>query len=252
MQKFTIFTIILSTIIITIVTELVVQDYLQRVFGQSASVMQANTFGAENFEDFVVPTKDVNTVSPAENLIQKLKNSAATTQTTDSSSLTSKLDSLQKNDDKPLTNTNNTVNSSGLSRIDALLPALQIPELKMIQSSYQDRLFQLINTSNIDFTDTQFATLQVQDNVIASVYEFKTRTEIDAEKAFDDIRILANSFPNISSNQTNQFGDKSFYINHTVKVGEVFVVIQRDDIIYAFAYKKDYHESFKTFFGILF
>ncbi len=253
MQKFTIFTIILSTIVVTIITELVVQDYLQRVYNPTA--LQASTLGADNFESFVTPVNESEeTKSPTETLIEKLQENDLKSDDSDqdTESLTEKLDNIRPSSRDEVIDQELTDNATLLSRVDTLLPALQLPGVALQKSAYQNKLFQLISTAEIDFAETAFATLQVDQEIIGSVYEFKARTEIDAEKAFDDIRILANSFPNISTNQTNQFGDKSFYINHLVKVGEVFVVVQRDDRIFAFAYKKDYHESFKTFFGVLF
>jgi len=254
MQKFTIFTIILSTIVVTIITELVVQDYLQRVYNPTA--LQASTLGADNFESFVTQVSESDSAkTPTETLIEKLQETALNPDDysdQDTRLLTEKLDNIRPSSRDEVIAEELTDNATLLSRVDTLLPALQLPGVALQKSTYQGKLFQLISTAEIDFAETAFGTLQVDQEIVGSVYEFKARTEIDAEKAFDDIRILANSFPNISTNQTNQFGDKSFYINHLVKVGEVFVVVQRDDRIFAFAYKKDYHESFKTFFGVLF
>ncbi len=251
MQKFTIFTIILSTIVVTIITELVVQDYLQRVYNPTA--LQTSTLGTNSFESYITPTKDPEAEkSTTETLIEKLRENDLNKDDNESESLAEKLQNIRPSSRDEVIKDEVSDNEILLERIDTLLPALQLPGVKLQKANYQNKLFQLISTSEIDFTETAFATLQIDQEVIGSVYEFKSRTEIDAEKAFDDMRILANSFPNITTNQTNQFGDKSFYINHLVKVGEVFVVVQRDDRIYAFAYKKDYHESFKTFFGVLF
>jgi hypothetical protein len=228
MQKFTIFTVILSVIIITIIAELVVQDYLQKVY---SPLVQTNTLGTSNFDDFIAPFADkAEEDTGTQELADRIKELIPST-------------------------TNNSIEvvaSKPFDEIIKLAPALQIPNLAFEQVTYENRLFQLIDTTSLNLSGAAAADINVGSAAIGSSYELKSRTPVDAEKNFDEIRILANSFPSIDTNQTNQFGDRSFYINHLVKVGEVFLVVQQDAVIYAFSYKKEYHETFKTFFGVLF
>lgn len=241
MQKFTIFTIILSTLIITVIAELVVQDYLQKVYSPSTQSLQANTLGTSNFDDFIAPfTAETKEDSNASELADRIK--ALIPKSSDSENDTTSTAEVIVQD----------TNIKPFARLIQLSPAMQINGLNYQESAYNNKLFQLIDTTTLTLSKTSFANIQVDNTIIGSAYELESRTSVDAEQNFDEIRILANSFPNIDTNQTNQFGDRSFYINHLVKVGEVFLVVQKGTTIYAFSYKKDYHETFKTFFAIFF
>lgn len=254
MQKFTIFTIIFSTLVITIIGELVVQDYLQKVYNPSS--LQANALGAGDIQDYVAPfdaasdqTEEQSSVAELTARLQELANNTNPDSTKEDSSQETDADSVRPNSREELINANS---EQPFERIESLLPALQIEGLALSKDSYNQRLFQLIDTSSLDFVSTEYAVLNQNDQAVGSAYEFELRTAVDAENAFDEIRILANSFPSIDTNQTNQFGERSYYINHLVKVGEVFLVIQDQNKIFAFAYKKEFHEKFKTFFGVVF
>jgi len=242
MQKFTIFTIIFSTIVITIIAELVVSDYLQKLYANPQN-LQASAISSSNFENFVAPfeQQDVEQSETAE-LARRLQQIAGT-QTPVAEQDLSQAPIEQNVATAPTISTQ----TAPLTRVSNLLPALRIQGLQLSPKVYDNRLFQLISTEALDATRSTFATLDIDQEVMGSVYEFLFRTPVDAENAFDEIRILANSFPNIDTNQTNQFGDRSFYINNLVKVGEVFLVVQKDNYVYAFGYKRDSHETFKTF-----
>jgi hypothetical protein len=238
MQKFTIFTIILSTLIIAIVAELVIQDYVQKL--NSESLLQANTFGSS----FVAPYNNAEeSLEPENTALAELNKRLQEIATNNSSASEITEDTTSPETIEP---------AIPFSRIQTLLPALRIEGLELTSATYNQRLFQLIDTTPLDIPTVNYATLDTDSDTVASVYEFTFRTSVDAENGFDEIRLLANSFPNIDTNQTNQFGDRSYYINHLVKVGEVFLVVRQENLVTAFAYKKEYHDIFKTFFGVLF
>lgn len=252
MQKFTIFTVIISTIVITVIAELVIQDYLQKLYNPGTA-LQANTLGQTAY---VAPFKNNTQEASDSNLdelkqrLQDLAQKNTPDTNTDSDAVTDTAESeLRPSSRQEILNNNAII---PFERVESLLPALQIPDLKIDKQAYNKRLFQLIDTSSINFAAESFGLILSRQDTIGSTYEFSLLTSVDAENAFDEIRILANSFPNIDTNQTNQFGDRSFYINHLVKVGEVFLVVQQENQIFAFAYKKEYHETFKTFFGVLY
>jgi len=239
MQKFTIFTIIVSTLIIAIVAELVIQDYLQKL--NNTGTLQANVFGSSYIAPYESEQQGPGQTESSEAIIE----------------LNKRLQEIASANPQPTlpsaeTGAEQTEVYTPFSRVQTLLPALQIPGLSLVPAVYDQRLFQLIDTTPLRIQNANYAVLEVENGTIGSVYEFVFRTTVDAENAFDEIRILSNSFPNIDTNQTNQFGDRSYYINHLVKVGEVFLVVRKDNIVSAFAYKKDYHETFKTFFGVLY
>ena len=123
--------------------------------------------------------------------------------------------------------------------------------MKFRESDYPGKLFTLIDTEDLDARSIQYGVFTVNDTVIGSSYEMQFKTELDAEKAYRTLIVRGNNLQGIEANETNQFGERSFYLNNPVKVGEVFVVFQQDNLIYAFGYSNTLHEKFKAFFGVL-
>jgi hypothetical protein len=243
MQKFTIFTIIFSVLIITITAELVVQDYLQKLY-PNPEALQSNALNANNFEDYL----DTNTDEP-ENLksrVEELLDSEPT-------------DDEQEDSVSPLQELSNELNQtdseqdllpSAVSvRVETLLPALDIDSVQYAEKEYLNKLFQLIDTTKMPIDRSAYGLFTVNGTTIGSVYEYRGKTELDAEAIYSQIKADSDAYPEITVNETNQFGESSFYINHIVKVGEVFVVFQKDNYVYAFAYKKDLHDKFREFFA---
>lgn len=248
MQKFTIFTIIFSVIVISITTELVIQDYLQKLY-PPASTLQTNTLN----DDFGVFYEDDTPVEPKteEQPVETEEEPAEQPSEEELKDRTERvkeiLDRRRGVEEDP--EEDKGINSS--VRVRTLLPALSIEGVQLKNLNYPGKMFQIIETESLDAAEIAYGVFQLESGTIGSMYELRFRNELRAEEAYTLIKAQAASFEGIETNETDQFGESSFYINNIVKVNEVFVVFHQDNYIYAFAYKKDYHEVFKAFFAVL-
>lgn len=255
MQKFTVFTIIFSIIVVTIVAELVIQDYLEKVYPPAGS-LQANVTRTDDFE-FFYPDETESADPEIE------EEELDTEDETEEESTNKVLEILEDNrtdetegNDEPRESAEEQpeefdLESSRSARIETLLPALNIPNVEYKPGTYNGKLFNLVSTNSIAIKESVYGFFEVEGDILGNFYEFEMKNTLLAESNLKKLKTSFEEFPEITANQTNQFGDSSFYINHSVKVDQVFVVIQKDNFIYAFAYQSQFHEVFKAFFGVL-
>jgi len=246
MQKFTVFTIIFSTIVLTIVAELVIQDYLQKIYPPSSS-LQASVATQDDF-DFFYPDQEIQNEDLAEqnkdetnNVLKILEESRDNSEETASEHNAPKEETQT---DKPSLKVETSV------RVQTLISALDIEKVKYKPGTFGGKILDLVSTDDLPVKNIILGYFEVE-SVIGSFYEIETKNPLISETVYQELKNRFEQFPEIEINETNQFGEASLYINHSVKVNEVFILMKKDNYIYCFAYKKDYHDIFKNFFALL-
>jgi len=268
MQKFTIFTIIFSTIILTIVAELVLQDYLQKVY-PPASSLQASVTTQDDFKFFYPDTEKVEEPEedPEANTILEILNETRenTEDNKDSEDIeeTESKDEVKEDDpginetDDPGENTEEeptkphpSLSTETSVRVKTLLPALDIEGVKYTAGTPDTKIWDFVETEDLSIKTTILGYFEVED-IIGSFYELETKNPLISEAIYEELKTRFTASPEININETNDFGQASYLVNHNVKVNEVFLVIRRDNFVYCFGYQKQYHEMFKNFFAVL-
>ena len=209
MQKFTVFSVLLSFTIILIIGDMVLHDYLN----------------ADQFEQ---------SVESLENEINELQGEPEAT------------DGIEtETPDEDVT----------LSSEDVTVPTINVdllagsgfgsPVLK--EAIFSGYIFQFIN-----FAD-QLGAVTYQWNFFeneafkASIYEIKYETETGSFQGYLNLRKRAGELTQIGTvNETNSYGDASFYFNHKTKTKTVHLIIKRGRTIYAFEYPYSIHDRMKT------
>ena len=119
MQKFTIFTIIFSVIVVSITAELVIQDYLQKLY-PPAETLQADSITREDFEVFVPDTSEPAAEDPEEDDPEE-----------EEDRVTSKVKEIL--DRKKAENTLSSADET--SSVKLLMPALNVDGVKLDRKS---------------------------------------------------------------------------------------------------------------------
>lgn len=83
----------------------------------------------------------------------------------------------------------------------------------------------------------------LQDNKtrVAGFYEFHSDSELLAGEIYLLIREKAAAGLEVNVNETNDFGDKSFYINYADRPDAAFLVVKIKESVYALTYEKGLH-----------
>lgn len=113
--------------------------------------------------------------------------------------------------------------------------------------------------------DTEFkelTTLDVNQQVVVSSQSSDRSTIVetweikgtDSSMSDEVYNLLKNKFLSsleVSVNETNQFGQQSFYVNFEGKDANTFLVVKQYNSVYALSYLKDYHNLIKAFFKLV-
>ncbi len=86
---------------------------------------------------------------------------------------------------------------------------------------------------------------------IATLYEFSSSSFLLSKEVYLFLKEKAKGATNASLNETNEFGDNSFYLNFLEQKTRAFLVVNQGGNVYAFAYPKEYHASAKMLLSLL-
>lgn len=91
-----------------------------------------------------------------------------------------------------------------------------------------------------------------EGNGVAVFTELQMPDEISAQELYTLIQNKSKVYVDLTVNETNQYGDRSFYLNHLRKQDEAFLVIRMRNSLYTIAYLKEYHPRIKILIGLLY
>ena len=208
MNKFTIFTIIFSAVVIITVGELVVHDYLDRHGEGRQEDVKGEIVEEKVVEDEVVEEEAAEVV-------------------TEEATITAYLSTLD-------------YTSYGF---DA---AAELQE-----KTFPDSVFYLLSFDD-DSAQRLYYELFEGETYAGGLYEVICSDSTEAFTIYTDLKQSGlDAADSGELNEVNNYGDASFYFNHSVKATSVFLVVLKDERVFAFTYGDDYHEAFKGVFDAL-
>lgn len=228
MQKFTIFSLLLSISIVLIMGDIFAHDYL------SADVYLNSTNGKGTVVQQNEQNVDLSNTQP---------------EIPDPDQPIIELPEEAQLSDEPVS----------LSSID-LVPEIGLEDLRIAgfldpvlkDADFRGRIFQLIDVS--DQIDATVYQSNFFDGVrfVGTIYEMKYPSDTGSFQAYLKIRERAMGLPEYGTvNEANNYGDSSFYFNHNVKTKTVHAIIKQGNSIYAFEYDYAYHEAMKKLFALI-
>lgn len=226
MHKFTIFTIILSVMVIMVVADLVLNDYM----GNSQMALEESTpvVGSvvdpelRGDEGEAVVTDDVETV-------------VIDDETENSDLVDSEFVSDVVLDEMPV--------PVGLITPE-LIASFNLLEPRLETEIYDGLLYGFWEMTD-DFSNFTILEHKIFDgpNFMASLYEIQGENEIQAFAAYEALRQIALTSPLGDLNENNSYGDASFYFNHSTKMNTVYMIVRKGLGVYAFQYGHDVHHT---------
>ncbi|MFO0780493.1 MAG: hypothetical protein U0519_01170 [Candidatus Gracilibacteria bacterium] len=222
MNKFTLFTLFLSSIIVVIVAEIMVNEYLRSPYGLDGTT---SLFHAQQ-----AATQQVQPSSSQQNA-SGTASGAATGASTSTSPVSQHL--------------------AG-SFTAAVFMKAGIHDLTLQNIPYDGKLFGKIPFADMTLVPTYQAHLAKNGVArIAGFYEFNPGSELSAKEFFDLIKQKCGAEVGVILNETNSYGDASFYVNYFEFPDKVFLVFRKGTRIFAFNYGKELHSSITKLAGLL-
>lgn len=212
MNKFTLFTLFLSSLIVVIVAEIMVNEYLHTPYSIDGA---ASVFHAQ--QDSQSPTQQAVT--------SNISASSGTVLSAD-------------------------VSAESLSQ--GLLQKAGLSNYTLQAAKYAGKLLDRISFNDLNFIPTFESHLMKNQVVrVASFYEFNPGSAQSAQEVYDLIKQKCTSEIGVILNETNSFGEHSFYVNYFEYPEKVFLVFRKGTRVFAVTYGKELHASMATLIGLL-
>ena len=228
MHKFTIFTIIFSIMVILVMADLVINDYLGRDLSQE-TIADTSTVAMETPVLPIEATPDSESRGDEEGAVILVEDTTP--------------DAIFDKAEEPTLPTPST-SSQGMITSE-LVASFDLLEPRVETSVYDGLLYGFWQMTD-DFLEFTVLEHNIFDgtNFVATVYEVQGENEIQAFAAYEAFRQLASTSSLGTFNENNQYGDASFYFNHSTKMNTVYLVTRKGPGVYAFQYGHEVHHPF--------
>lgn len=234
MQKFTVFSALLSLSIILIIGDVVSHDYLsEKKVNLPEEAAPETTLDSEVLEE----SED----AEVEDI--EIDESAEETETPEEP------EPIEEDVDLSSESTSLEVLVPHLSEALMLEAGFFDPTLK--DTIYSGYVFQFLPFSDPSAFVYQW-NLFDGETYIGSIYEIKYPNETASFQGYLSLRETGASRTDTGSvNEVNNYKDASFYYNHTTKTQTVHLVVRSGDTVYGFEYPHRNHETMKKLFELI-
>lgn len=119
------------------------------------------------------------------------------------------------------------------------------------ESSADGKLFKTIQIDDLFDTEVTKTAIRTEETALAKVYIFKTGINTEISEVYELIKLRASGGLNIQVNETDEYGSSSFYMNDQMRNSTAFLVTRLGGFIYAFSYPKEYHSQIKNLIKLI-
>lgn len=220
MHKFTIFTIILSIMVLFVVADLVLNDYLS---GEHATDVVA--------ESPIAVVDDPTVIEDPE-----LRGDEEEIPDEPTEVIEEEVPVVE--DVLVASGLGGVVTQELVASLNLLEPRLETVEFDGLVYGFWERSDELDGFLILEHT--------VFDgpNFVATIYEIQGENEIQTFAAYEGFRQIALTSPLGNVNENNSYGDGSFYFNHSTKLNTSYLVTRKELGVYLFQYGHDVHQTF--------
>jgi hypothetical protein len=280
MQKFTVFTVILTVLVVVVVAEIAVNEYLPGEdtgdgtsevssttpsglnFGSSieTSVFSADGSGLSNYLGSDVAANDEPLIVPTAALDE-----ASDIPTFSASSFVGSVELADTVLDISRGNTGAAGSASVGDFEDpgyiSKATSVSLREEQLVSAGFVDayiededhgnKLFKTIPVGDLLNVNIDKKSVRSAESLMVKVYAFQFGFNADIDQAYQLIVGRAGQQVAVDINETNEFGQASFFMNDARREDIAFLTIKLPQTIYAFSYPKDYHQQVKNLIQLL-
>jgi len=234
MSKLSLFTLILGITAITVMAEFFANDYLQvnlsdNLFGEP----KANKEIAQIFD-----ARQLNSPDKQKNALNNIPKPRTATNLI-------KEKELKESGPKTETAVNTSLPSNSLIAIKDLREAgFFDPYISPV--SPIKKIFGVLDVSSQSNAKLIQSQIMEDNSSVAILQEFQFKSSIDANEFYNLVKSKGTEASYFDVNETNGYGEQSFYLNHLVNKDQVFIVTRRQNRVLALTYVRSLHSKFKT------
>ncbi len=214
MSQTNLFTVFIIVIVVVVAAELLVNNYIDYPQAKNGSE-QVNVLGVEDTDQHNVIDFDVD-------------------------------------ENKPLTVLDNELFSEEATIKFEVVKNAGFQNVTLQRVPFNHLLFNFIDFSDYKTTDVvDQRVLQNNEDKIAEFYEFHTDKSSLANEIFLLIKEKSDTVLGVSINETDEFGEKSFYVNYEDIPNIAFLVVKIDNSVYCLSYRKELHSYIKSIIQLI-
>ncbi|MFC1616564.1 hypothetical protein ACFL21_05455 [Patescibacteria group bacterium] len=253
MQKFTIFTAILTVIIVVIVAEIMVTEFFPEL-------KKENSLG-EQYQGIIPDGLNPSELSTADVFNDYFGDQVGEIDIPGVSDFTNKLgDDFNADDIVSFNTTPGVVDFEGDNYVafsqNVFIREDQIRAAGFTTAYLEDQaddgyLFKNIYVSDIPNVELKKTAIRTADALLTKVYILKVGPENDASNVFEILKFRSSEGLDIEINLTNEYGEGSFYMNDTRRPNVAFLTVRVGSYIYGFSYPKQYHPQVKNLIQLI-
>lgn len=122
---------------------------------------------------------------------------------------------------------------------------------KIKEDHFNGKVFELLDITRFPVEAISFYKILLDSGPVVSIVEIRLQDEIRALQIYSLLQNKTKPYIDLSLNETNAYGERSFYINHAKKPNEAFLTIKIRNMIYGIAYVKVFHPEVKKLIQLL-
>lgn len=250
MRKFTIFTILLTIVVIVVMGQILVDEYLPNL-GKDASgelsvllpdSLKVDREGTPLFfgADLVRPEEeDISVDDDFDSHFSPESTSSP---------------SSEPSDFEDLSYAANVQGSSPVGSV--LLREEQIKSAGFVggyiePEDHEGLLFKTVAVDDLDDVKMDKFAIRTEDQFLAKVYVFRVGISTNVRDVYQLLKSKASQGVGVQINETNDFGVSSFYKNDSRRKGVAFLTVRIGGLIYSFSYPHEYHSQIKNLIQLL-
>lgn len=272
MKRFTVFTVILTVIIVVVLSEVVVNDYLPRFAKDPTS--------ADNMALDLPDTLDLS--SGAANVLgadvdfSKIPDSNYPDMGYEEISLSDSTDDLLRVPEETFDNTllevpsnptptyvatesdvsdfedDNFVSfSTNVYIREDMIRSAGFAGAYLENESHNGYLYKTIYLDDLPDVEVSKYAIRTEESLFAKVYVFKVGGLSSVSEVFEVLKMRATDGLDIEVNETGDYGDEAFYMNDSRRPEVAFLTVRMGAVLYGFSYPKEYHAQIKNLITLI-
>lgn len=124
-------------------------------------------------------------------------------------------------------------------------------DASLVEEKYDGSLYKTIFTDDLYDVTVDKMVVKTKDAMLAKIYMIKIGPNSSLDEVYQVLKVRAAEGLNAEVNETNDFGDGSFYMNDSQRSTTAFLTVKIGSMIYGFSYPKEYHAQIKNLIQLL-
>ncbi|MFH1534049.1 MAG: hypothetical protein ABID64_03900 [Nitrospirota bacterium] len=271
MKRFTVFTVILTVIIVVVLSEVVVNDYLPRFkkdtgtdemaldlpYSLDLASGQANVLGADvdfsKIPDSNYPDMEYEEISLNDSTEDLLR---VPEETFDDSLLEVPSDPTPtyvatESDISDFEDDNFVSFSTNVFIREDMIKSAGFAGAYLENEAHDGYLYKTIYLDDLPDVEVSKYAIRTEDSLFAKVYVFQVGGLSSVSEVFEVLKMRATAGLDIEVNETSDYGDEAFYMNDSRRSEVAFLTVRMGAVLYGFSYPKDYHSQIKNLITLI-